>query len=285
MYEDDLIRWITERERVRQNKETLRIPPPWTTDPIVANTRFCNVHREDDKVTKWIKENWRDPYSDHPHLAFAMCLARVINWPPTLLRLGFPVTWSRRSFVAAMDSASAGGKNKIWTAAYMVTGGFSKGGETKQEIIGRVLDDAYRRTPAIIQGATLQEAFDVIHSVKGLGTFLSAQVVADLKYTPLLASASDWWTFCASGPGSTMGLNFLHGRPPAKSIPEKQFRMEVAGVRRIIQEATGMKLTAHDAQNCLCEFSKYVRIKYFKGHGKAHYNAKESHANPIVFQR
>jgi hypothetical protein len=283
MYEDDLIHWITERERVRLNKEVLRLPPPWTTDPIVAKTRFCNVQREDDKVTRWIRTNWRTPNEYHPHLAFAMCLARVINWPPTLKLLGFPHTWGRRGFVAAMDLASAGGANKIWTAAYMVTGGFSKGGETKQEIIGRVLDDAYRRTPSIHEGMTLQEAYNVIHATKGLGTFLSAQVIADLKYTPLLAGASDWWTFCASGPGSTMGLNFLSGRHPKKSIPPKQFSDEVAGVREFVKGKTGMDLTAHDTQNCLCEFSKYVRIKYLNGHGKAGYNAKESHARPVIF--
>lgn len=270
-YINDLVYWIIEREEVRLRKEVQQRSAPWTRDPILQTTRFCNVHREDDKVTRWIKKNWRDPYSSHPHLAFSMCLARVVNWPDTLTHLGFPLEWSSSSFIAKMDSLSSGGKNKIWGGAYMVTGGFSKGGETKQVIMGRVLDNAIINCEHIHKCETLQEAFDAVQRTAGLGTFLAAQVIADLKYTPLLASAPDFDTFCAPGPGSTMGLNFLHGRAQTKGISETQFSQEVNDLRVWLSETYGFVLTAHDTQNCLCEFSKYVRIKYLGGRAKSRY--------------
>lgn len=266
----DLLHWISERERVRYAKEVVGLPPPWSLDPIIQTTRFCNVHREDDKVTRWIKTNWRDPFSSSPQLAFSMCLARVVNWPDTLTHLGFPHTWDPASFVAKMDSLSSGGSRKIWGGAYMVTGGYSKGGETKQVIMSRVLDAAYKNVRNIGPGDCLQDAFLDIAETPGLGTFLAAQVVADLKYTPLLEGAHDFWTFCAPGPGSTMGLNFLHGRPPTKGISEKQFSEEVNDLRLWLR-GHGIELTAHDTQNCLCEFSKYVRIKYLNGRAKTGY--------------
>lgn len=273
-YIADLLHWISEREHVRIRKEEEKWPAPWTDDPILQTTRFCNVRREDDKVTRWIKDNWRDPYSSHPNLAFAMCLARVINWPPTLQFLGFPEHWQSGKFVREMDALQKSGA-RIWTGAYMVTGGFSKGGETKQVIMARVLDSAYENCKGFkddwLRPKTLQHAFNLVQQTPGLGTFLAAQVIADLKYTPLLMGAPDWQSFCAPGPGSTMGLNFLHGRPPTKGISNAQFSTEVNSLSEWLRTEHGVDLTAHDTQNCLCEFSKYVRIKYLGGRAKTGY--------------
>ena len=80
---DHAVYWITEREAIRKRREAGE-PAPWTTDPILAAYRFCNVWREDDAVTRHIAWTWRDPYSDDPHLWFAMTVARLINWPDTL---------------------------------------------------------------------------------------------------------------------------------------------------------------------------------------------------------
>jgi len=266
---EDFYYWIDEREAVRLRREVEKLPKPWSTDPIFQTVRFCNIRREDDKVTKWIASNWREPHSTSNNLAFSMCLARIVNWPPTLEQLGFPSQWHPTHFVAKMTALSGGGSNKIWGGAYMVTGGYSAGGETKQVIMARVLEDAFRRTrPGTLSLNSLTSAFDDISQTKGLGTFLSAQVIADLKYTPLLQHAVDWWEFCAPGPGSTMGLNFLANRPPTQAIDEARFTYEVNRLFDPIFEGTGYRLTAHDIQNCLCEFSKYVRIKYLGGRAK-----------------
>lgn len=266
----DLYYWIREREAIRLRREVEGIPKPWTKDPILRNTRFCNIRREDDKVTRWIAENWRVPFAQHHNLAFAMCLARIVNLPSTLQSLGFPETWDVDAFIKKMDYVSAS-QEKIWTSAYMVTGGFSQGGETKQVIMGRVLDDAYRKARAVNDRHSLAAAQEILEGTKGMGTFLCAQVIADLKYTPLLENAADWWTFCAPGPGSTMGLNFLYGRGQYKSTTKNQFLHEVNALRHPIEDHTGYMLTAHDTQNCLCEFSKYVRIKYLGGRAKTSY--------------
>lgn len=269
-YMPDFLHWIQERELVRVRRER-GDPPPWTKDEIIATTRFCNVRREDDKVTRWIRDNWRDPYQYHPNLAFAMCVARVINWPSTLEFLGFPKTWNEKAFVHSLDARQDRGE-KIWTGAYMVTGGYSAGGETKQTIMGRVLSEAFPNAAKIRAGESLQSAHHTIAQTRGLGSFLGAQVIADLKYTPLLVNAVDWDTFCAPGPGSLMGLNFLHGREP--KCAHVDFVAEVNEIRVWLQENVGIKLTAHDVQNCLCEFSKYVRIKYMNGRAKNGYRAR-----------
>ena len=46
----ELIKWfIKEREAIRNGKET--------NDYVLKHSRFCNIHREDDKVSKWIFTN------------------------------------------------------------------------------------------------------------------------------------------------------------------------------------------------------------------------------------
>jgi hypothetical protein len=58
-----------------------------TDDPILQRFRFCNVYRELDAVTVWIRENIREPFADHEHLWFMLAVARHINWPDTLAEL------------------------------------------------------------------------------------------------------------------------------------------------------------------------------------------------------
>lgn len=271
---EDLIFWIREREEIRIQKE-LGLPRPWTTDPILDQYRFCNVYREDDVVTKWIHENWTMPNRYEDSVAFAMVVARLVNLPGTLEELGYPVAWDPAGFIYTIQERKAR-KQRIWTSAYMITGGYSEGGEAKEVIIARVLSRVHAKLQKdpIKNTDTLEQACEKIKS-PGIGTFLSAQVIADLKFSPLLMDAADWGTWCAVGPGSTAGLNYLHERPPTKTLTEKQFREEVNEVQDKLLAEIGWGIDAQNVQNCLCEFSKYVRTKYYGGRPKSRYTPAE----------
>src|SRR5438105_15316412 len=101
-----LLYWITEREAVRRRREAGE-PAPWTDDPILREWSFCNVRREDDRVTRWIASHWRAPHEDDRDLWFAMVVARFVNWPPTLAEIGFPVPWEPDRFITAATSRAA----------------------------------------------------------------------------------------------------------------------------------------------------------------------------------
>lgn len=96
-----------------------------------------------------------------------------------------------------------------------------------------------------------------------MGTFLVAQVIADLKNTSWLREAPDRMTWCAPGPGSTMGLNFIHDRPRTKGIGGEQFIAEVNEIRQLLADRLDLHICAQNTQNCLCELSKYIRVRYF----------------------
>lgn len=102
------------------------------------------------------------------------------------------------------------------------------------------------------------------------GGFMSAQVVADMKYIHPLLLADDWGTFAASGPGSRRGLNLVLGRSVDAAWRESDWRATLRRVYEAIQPELPRigvsEFHAQDLQNCLCEFSKYERTRL--GHGR-----------------
>ena len=270
--------WIKERESIRLKKERGE-PKPWSDDPIFQTYKFTNVEREKDTVSIWIKDNWIDPYSDHPNLWFAMIMARLFNWPPTLEIIGFPTMiagindWKQRARMLLKSHRDVGGE-KIFTGAYLVsTNGIKM--DKIDYILDRVLTPIWGqgRAPICYDEAqeTLEHYWEHLRQFDGLGSFMAGQVVADLKYSPLLENAPDWWTWAPLGPGSIRGLNRLHGRPIDKLLHQDQGLKEMLVLQDIVEQELYWKLPLHNLQSCLCETDKYLRVKNGEGRPRSHY--------------
>lgn len=244
---DKFLWFINERERVRKAKEAGQ-PKPWTADPILQSYRFCNVYREDDKVTKWIYYNWLLPNEDHPNIVGATLLGRMINWPDTLKEIGFPDKWNKFRYAAAIRARMERGY-KVWTGAYMVTA--EANGSPKEVSVCKTVNEAMNRS---WDTGACSNLWVLLQELPRIGSFMAAQVVADLKMINVLADAPDRLTFCAPGPGSQVGLNILLGTP-GKSWRQSEFEAEVNKLR----DSISLAIDAQNVQNCLCEFSKYVR--------------------------
>lgn len=264
--------WIKERESIRVKKEQ-GLPKPWSDDPIFQTYRFCNVEREKDTVSIWIKENWIDPYRDHPNLWFAMIVARLFNWPPTLERIGFPTMNFEILKPLWRDQLKKYRElgNKVFTGAYLVsTNGIKM--DKIDYILDRVLTPIWENGRApIFYDESLEEYWTFLRQFDGLGSFMAGQVVADLKFTPLLENAPDWMTWAPLGPGSIRGLNRYHGRPVDKSLRQDQGLLEILEQQKLIEDELGWLLPAHNIQNCNCEFYKYTKIKYDGGRTRSLY--------------
>lgn len=283
--------YVLERERVRVAKES-GFHKPWTNDRMLQNYRFCNNNREDDTVTQWIKKWIRDPYAHHPNLWLMLALARNINWPPTLLELmeDKKHAWPRDQWDPArcreiMNARKARGE-KLYSGAYMLNAQYGKENKKADDkayftcyiVMLPFWDQHDDMTTEILQpDRTLAHVSTMLQRGHGWGGFMAGQVIADMKMTPFLSDAPDWWTWAVSGPGSRRGLNLIYGRAVETSWREGDWIKALTDFRAVALKELKAKgklgnsiaafLDAQNLQNTLCEFGKYVR-----GYSRTKYN-------------
>lgn len=263
--------WIKERNNIRIKKEAGG-EPPWTNDPILRRYRFCNVNREDDKVTRWIKHNWRDPHANEHTLWHAMVIARFINWPETLDAIGYPEPWSMKMgdrMLGVLRLRQDRGQ-KVFTGAYIVsTNGVNI---SKVTYVLGLFQRAWECKAPPLPTNSLAEAHVALMKIKGIGSFMSAQIIADLKHTPYLRHAEDWFHWAAPGPGSLRGLSRVRGYGTGTTWRTDAFVPELLKLRReLVPHGVSPSICLQDLQNCLCEFDKYERVRLGQGRPRSTY--------------
>jgi len=281
-----LLHWVRERERVRILKEDAGQPYPWTTDPIIGTYRFCNVRREDDRVTRWIQNHIRRPYIDHQNLWFMLCAARMINWPDTLNvlmssgNLAWPVDAHFRPEIMAEVLEGLATWRKVFTGAYIIPAphkGGTKGGFIAERVLGQLWRDRtkfeshFDGTRIGVGQPTLRNTHALLSSYDYWGPFLAYQAIVDMRFTPLLMGAEDVSTWCAAGPGTVRGLNRLAGRPLAYDPGQDAARAAIVGLWHGIVERSKVRMDLSDVPNVLCETDKYMRVLYNQGKPRARY--------------
>lgn len=284
---EDLAYWINEREKMRLRKEVRfthdNFKHGFSDDPCMGTIRYCNVHREDDKVTKWVAQNWRNPNFDNPLLTLGMVAARMINWPDTLEEIGFPPGTSGlvSSWMGDAKSSIRSRQKffeKCWTSAYTIST-CGRAMAKEDYVFDHVLAQVARRSWDF-EGDNLSDAYAQLRTVDGLGSFLAAQVIADLKNTPAhtLSKASDFWSWSAPGPGSLRGLEaYWRGSFAGRKITASNYDMVINAcyheVIPLVEDSVG-RIHMQDFQNCLCEFSKFIRVKEGDGRVRNTYTAR-----------
>lgn len=276
--------WMNERHAIYIRRFIDHAPPLWTPDPILQQYRFCNVFRELDTVTIWLREHIREPLKDHPLLWFWLALARNINWPDTLAELihrgketGFPDDFRYGQVEAVMSQRVARGK-KVFGSAYVIT----NGGRSipKEEYVCRYVAEplwAGRRNVQQFLGnqpqKSLEGTWEVLRGYEGFGPFIAYEVVTDWRHTRYLRTAPDITTWANAGPGAKRGLNRLLGLPAGDPITA---RAALTLMRELLEQAnTGrahlhvpLPLEMRDIEHSLCETDKYLRAKTGEGRPK-----------------
>lgn len=267
---NEFFAFIKERHAIYERRQAGK-PKPWTKDPILQQYRFCNIYRELDVVTIWIRENWREPYMDDPNLWFAMVVARLLNRPDAMEESKFPLPWKPARWVERLDARKARGE-RVFSAAYMIHADRHSSKSKVGYLAERVLQPMWEQRKTA-QFGSLNQFHQWLMQFRDMGSFMAAQVVCDVKYTPLLSDAPDWWTWAAPGPGSLKGMSWVEFGDVNTKYNDHDWRNALAElaskVNPMIAKAGMPKLHAQDLQNCLCEFSKYKR-----GYGKQNYNGQ-----------
>ena len=290
---DSLLYFVYEREMIRIAKLNGLPSDRWTDDPVLKKYKFTNIHRRDDRVSQWIITHLIEPNVSDKNLWLTLLIARLINWPPTLQALidmnVIPCapnslhsgrTFNPAEFVRVVESVKEDNA-KVYSSAYMVYPG-KEGYTNKSEFIAkRVLGEVIQNCDAIYDtiwecGPPSVERFvEALSSCFGLSTFMAGQVAADLTYCEHLSGAVDLYTYAPIGPGSSKGLNYLHGRRPYASWGQGDFNKALIDINESIKTNLDIKdLSLHCVQNIMCEYSKYCRAVLGEGVPKTIYKSE-----------
>lgn len=239
---ENFCRWIRERESIR-NKRAAGFKAPWTYNSIMQQFHFCNVRREDDRGTKELRAVVKEIGPRIEDLPWVYTAARLFNSAATL-----------RPYLLGGVEAVKQRREKgltVFNVAYVVSTCGKR--VDKVDYVHSVVQAVHHTN---VPNMSCRHAFNALRSVDGLGSFLAGQIVADLKNDRYLQGVDDWETFSVMGPGSKKGLDFLFGQGTTENTYDLRIAVLSANLPPDIKN---MKIHRQDLQNCLCEFSKYVR--------------------------
>lgn len=269
---DIMCRWVDARETLRVLREA-NAPRPWTPDPLLANYRWCNARRMDDRVSQWLL-GW---HQERPEVGLqnrlvAAVAGRLINWPPTLKTVPYPAPYDEHAWTMALLKRKAR-REKVFTGAYIINGAL--GGDKILQVTQKILTPlwAARRTmPKNPQ--TMREIWNWFNGKPGIGSFMAGQAVADLRHIHHELPWTDKLTWAPQGPGSKRGVNRLIGHPLDASLPYNEWLDVVRAAyarcaARLPQIYTRMELM--DQQNVFCEYDKYCRLTLGEGSVRSRY--------------
>lgn len=286
--------WCSEREAMRRRKAKGG-SYPFSADPVMANTRWCNVRRLDDKVSQWLLHEWypdpveADAMPARQLMACALA-ARMINRTATLSHItgGNRFNgWNYDRFLRRMYEVKASGE-PVFTNAYIING--ASGGPKIEQVLNAIEKCFTTKPFHYLDTSRMYKTATHLHSLPGIGGFMAGQVVADLRW--VLPNEDNWadrMVWAPPGPGSSRGMKYLLGLSApndmagrGKDLTEKQFLQHLPTLIYIAKRHPivgpifkDRRLEAHDLQNTLCELGKYIRVKN-GGHAKNHYPSKES---------
>jgi len=278
--------WQIERENIRLQKEVSQLPPPWTSDSILREYKFCQVFREDDRTTRWFKTHIREPMKNSPDVLMATVIFRWFNWIPTgrtLIKHDLLKNWNRKKAIEEIT------KQPKWiTGAYIIK---TPNGMDKvtgvAECVSHMWQDREYLAKEIFKTKSLEDTWTLLRDYPYMGPFMAYEVVTDLRHTYLLEDAKDVLTWGNAGPGAMRGLNRLIGRELGYSKRSHDWVGEMQELYKIVQaklpahilQRNDMKYEMREIEGGLCEFDKYSRI--FKGEGRTRSIYKQN-SLPIV---
>lgn len=273
----DFWQFTYERQAIWRRRVELE-PPPWTTDPILQEYWFVNVHRELDTGTGVLMSQVQARPASLEALVFNTMLYRVFNNYRMWLALD-PFCLTGADVDAAFERIREYWKSgsTIFTAAWTISPLPYKGDDRLEKVrTGMDMWDVYQITRELYTAQSLTRAFKTLTAQKLMGHFTAYQVALDMSYI------MPGFTDDEQLPKLHSGTAKSAGRTPSGSADALKWigttMDELHDTQEEVLSSLGLnwadvawsqkpRLTMADIEHTLCEYMKYENIK--AGHIKA----------------
>jgi hypothetical protein len=248
-------------------------PFPWTDDPVLAEYRFTNAYRAADRVSQYLIR--RVAYVGDPdveEVVFRVLLFKLFNRVATweLLEEAFGELRAAEFDVGRYDQVMTKAFEsgcRLYSAAYIMppaARGSTRKHTTHLRLLRAMLDD--RLAARLVDCDSMANAFQLLATYGGLGSFLAYQLVTDLNYSSALSFSE--MEFVKAGPGARSGIEKcfvdIAGYSAEDLIRWTADRQSEELERRGLEFADlwGRPLQLIDCQNLFCEVDKYARVAH-----------------------
>lgn len=275
MLEKEYRHFVTERHAIWERRRR-GDAAPWTSDPVLQNSKFCNMFRVLDHGSQFLLREMLPPaYSSDNELLgeevlFSAFMYRYTNRPdafeayieahggsPTLDEL------DSGELGRFMRDYSANG-GPIFGGAYTVFSGTENAGVSRLDWVLGLLQRAFgadsdeRVWPAFSAATTNRARLEALKKLPRVADFMGQQILTDYNY--VLGDSLDENTFVVPGPGSARGIKRMDPTVKPKAMADFiwDLRAEVISWPDT-PRLDGHTLSLMDVQNTLCEFDKYMR--------------------------
>lgn len=276
---NSFLSFSSERHRVFERRQSGLAQEDWTSDEILKRYSFCNSFRVLDRGSQFFI---RSILGDGPGLQTTLLRAAMYRMTnePKFWELYEGETGHMPEFTDLEDGitaevfqAASDRKMNMFRPAYMISFGPESKGQLKHHVAPQYFFDNFHPDGdhSIVKrfeaADTMYARVCALQEVPRIGSFLAQQIVTDINYSEHhLGGENDRVVL---GPGSIRGLQYIFGVDEVPKDPhnvrgeimieklqdllrEKDIQLELPG--------GGLRsLSLMDVQNCLCEFSKYVR--------------------------
>lgn len=261
---DDMQRFIAERIAIWERK-TLGATPPYTTDPILANFRFCNILRECDRQTIEYHTLLNPLRDDFPRWLMNMFYCRMVARPETVRTVGL-LTFNPDENDALYQRLMASARPRYGTPYVFPVSVIQRSTTPTRELfIARHLPAVMNDIAREIHTWNRRSVYDGVAAILPLFgynlTFLWTETLIDTAYQ--FPQHIDLFARFPIGPGAAPTFNRI-----APSADASQFVAQLAATHTpvpITYNGNPLCLSAENWEGIGCEFRKYTNLKAGKG--------------------
>jgi len=291
-----LFDFAIERQKVYYKKEVLKSNPPWTEDFTLKTYLFCNVRRQNDRLTKvyidLTKKMLAEDFSKQ-EILLNTYLYRIFNTENFFEVFGL---LNIKNFLLPSHLTNLIQKSEykqkafpVWGTAYQTSPNMMYLYKSKIKS-SRYIHNAYDMfkdgeflaiTNNISLRQNVSQCLEALKALPGVGPFLSQQIFNDLTYIPgYLNGNMNINEFVNAGPGCPGTSEFIRGSSFSKyeNVVEdihyiygtqNKYLKNYESIMGLDYTLKTPEIRLSDLEHLFCEFRKYLNLK--AGIGKKRY--------------